>query len=188
MRRTFVFIRSERLFLRPGWPEDWAEVAAAIDDDAVLCNLDRAPWPYRPESACASDAPRHPHFLVTLPGADGARLIGCAGFAARHDVAEIGVFTASAHTGHGFATEVVRNVLPLARTLGHRRIIASNFAHQAGWRRVLEKAGFRATGQVRERFNPVRGAAEPALIHAIDLAAPGNCDGPGDPEGLMRAA
>lgn len=181
-----MFIRSERLFLRPGWPEDWADVLAAIDDDAVLCNLDRAPWPYRPEP-CSQPADA-PHFLVTLPDAQGARLIGCAGFAAHDGVTEIGVFTAPAHTGCGYATEAVRSVLPLARTLGHARIIASHFVDQLAWRRVLEKAGFRATGLVRKRFNPARGVAEPSLIHAIDLAAPGNCDGPRQPEGMMRAA
>ena len=34
-----MFIRSERLFLRPGWPEDWAEVLTAINDEGVVCNL-----------------------------------------------------------------------------------------------------------------------------------------------------
>ena len=27
-----MFIRSERLFLRPGWPEEWAELLALIDE------------------------------------------------------------------------------------------------------------------------------------------------------------
>ena len=31
-----MFIRSERLFLRPGWPEDWTELFALIDDEAVV--------------------------------------------------------------------------------------------------------------------------------------------------------
>lgn len=34
-----MFIRSERLFLRPAWPEDWAELHAVIDDVAVVRNL-----------------------------------------------------------------------------------------------------------------------------------------------------
>ena len=46
-----MFIRSERLFLRPAWAEDWADVLAAISDEAVLRNLARAPWPYRAEDA-----------------------------------------------------------------------------------------------------------------------------------------
>ena len=80
-----MFIRSERLFLRPGWPEDWAELHALIDDEAVVRNLARAPWPYGPDEArsfaASAQGTRHPHFFVTLPGAAGARLIGCAGLA-----------------------------------------------------------------------------------------------------------
>jgi RimJ/RimL family protein N-acetyltransferase len=48
-----MFIRSERLFLRPGWPEDWAELFDLIDDEAVVRHLARAPWPYRAEDARA---------------------------------------------------------------------------------------------------------------------------------------
>lgn len=48
-----MFIRSERLFLRPGWPEDWAELLALIDDESVVRNLARAPWPYSPADARA---------------------------------------------------------------------------------------------------------------------------------------
>ena len=40
-----MFIRSERLFLRPGWPEEWAELLALIDDQGVVRNLASAPWP-----------------------------------------------------------------------------------------------------------------------------------------------
>jgi RimJ/RimL family protein N-acetyltransferase len=187
-----MFIRSERLFLRPGWPEDASDLLAVIGDEAVLRNLDRAPWPYRPDPAFAPSSPvaalRYPHFLVTLPGPDGTRLIGCAGLAACDGETELGVFTAPAHSGQGFATEAARSVLSLARTLGHERIIARPFMDQTACRRVLEKIGFRPTGLVRSRFNPARSEAQPALILALDVAAPGNCDGPQDPEGIMRAA
>ena len=46
-----MFIRSERLFLRPGWPEDWNELFGEISSvgdsgDAIVRNLASAPWPY----------------------------------------------------------------------------------------------------------------------------------------------
>ena len=44
-----MFIRSERLFLRPGWPEDWQELEPLIADEKVVRNL--APWPYTGEDA-----------------------------------------------------------------------------------------------------------------------------------------
>ena len=38
-----MFFRSERLFLRPGWPEDWDELTARIADPAIVRNLATAP-------------------------------------------------------------------------------------------------------------------------------------------------
>lgn len=185
-----MFIRSERLFLRPGWAEDMADVVAAIGDETVVRSLAHEPWPYCPihPGDQARKAGLHPHFLVTLPGADGARLIGCAAFAMSEGETEVGVFTAPTHRKQGYATEALRSLLSLARTLGHRQIIARPFADQAAWRRVLGKASFRPTGKVRERFNPMTGLTEPALVHALDLAVAGNWDGPGDPDGMKRAA
>ena len=46
-----MFIRSERLFLRPGWPEDWQELLGQIDDESVARNLAQVPWPYTAEDA-----------------------------------------------------------------------------------------------------------------------------------------
>ena len=40
-----MFFRSERLFLRPVWPEDWQAILNGIADEAVVRNLARAPWP-----------------------------------------------------------------------------------------------------------------------------------------------
>ena len=97
-----MFIRSARLFLRPAWPEDWAELHAAIDDAAVVHNLARAPWPYRADDARAfvsrEQDPRHPDFLVTMPGPDGARIIGCAGIVPGDaGAAELGYWIARSH-------------------------------------------------------------------------------------------
>lgn len=188
-----MFIRSERLFLRPGWPEDWAELHALIDDEAVARNLSRAPWPYSPDEARAfaslPQARRHPHFFVTLPGASGARLLGCAGLADVDGETELGFWIAQRHWGQGFATEAARAVISLARTLGHRRVVASHFADHAAGGRVLVKAGFRPTGQVRARYCAARRASAPSLVHALELPGAGNCDA-GAATGIkpMRAA
>jgi hypothetical protein len=39
-----MFARTERLMLRPGWPEDAPVLSRAIGDEAVVRNLARAPW------------------------------------------------------------------------------------------------------------------------------------------------
>ena len=78
-----MFIRSERLFLRPGWPEDWSELHGQVADEAIVRNLAKAPWPYTAEAArefaSLPQQPRYPHFMITLPTGEGSRLIGAIG-------------------------------------------------------------------------------------------------------------
>ena len=41
-----MFAVTERLLLRPGWPEDAHALVAALGDREVVRNLARVPWPY----------------------------------------------------------------------------------------------------------------------------------------------
>lgn len=189
-----MFIRSERLFLRPAWAEDWTDVLAAINDFAVVRNLARAPWPYRAEDAqWFVNRPqdlRHPDFLVTLPSADGAQVIGCAGMACGEDgTSEIGYWIARSHWGRGFATEAARAVLTVARTLGHDRVEASHFLDNPASGRVLQKLGFTATGEHRQRRSAGRGTVVTSVVYETRLQAAGSGgDDGGDEEPMRRAA
>jgi len=188
-----MFIRSERLFLRPGWPEDWEDLYDGIADEGVVRNLAKAPWPYRPDHARAFAAkpqdPLEPHFFVTLPGADGAKLIGCIGLH-RDDAGEteLGYWFARAHWGRGYATEATRAVLSLARALGHRRVVAGHFVDNPASGRVLVKAGFRPAGAMRQRFSVGRGLEVPCLTYAAELGEPCDCDDGGDTAMRQKAA
>ena len=187
-----MFIRSERLFLRPGWPEDWAELYERIADEGIVRNLARAPWPYEPgharEFAARPQEPRTPHFLITLPGARGAELVGCVGLAPDDSgEIELGYWIARAHWGRGYATEAARAVLGLARALGHRRIVAGHFIDNPASGRVLVKCGFRPAGSVRQRFSVARGGAVASLAYAVEVAAPNACEAD-DAVSAMRAA
>ena len=76
-----MFICSKRLFLRPGWPEDWEELLSRISDEGVVLNLAKVPWPYTADDARWFSAqpqnPRLPHFFVTLPTSRApAQIIG----------------------------------------------------------------------------------------------------------------
>jgi RimJ/RimL family protein N-acetyltransferase len=190
-----MFIRSERLFLRPAWAEDWAEVLAAIDDAAVVRNLARAPWPYRAQDAQRfvnrPQDPHHPNFLVTLPGADGAQVIGCAGMTpGETGTAEIGYWITRSHWGRGYATEAARAVLSIARAIGHDRIEAGHFLDNPASGRVLRKLGFTATGEHRPRPSAGRRTVVSSVIYETRLRAAGNGDGDGggDHEPMRRAA
>jgi RimJ/RimL family protein N-acetyltransferase len=184
-----MFIRSERLFLRPGWPEDWKDLLPLIGDEAVVRQLARAPWPYTAEDAKAFAARQHermlPNFFVTLPSADGARLIGHVGLARDGDDVELGYWIGRPFWGQGYATEAARALLSLARVLGHERLVASHFADNPASGRVLRKLGFCPTGVVRNRFSQGRGHAAPAHQLALTLGERSDCD---DDLAAMRAA
>lgn len=183
-----MFIRSKRMFLRPGWPEDWAELLTAINDQGVVRNLATAPWPYTMEDAMAfARRPQEgvlPHFFVTLPTAVGSKLIGSAGLGRHGDQVELGYWIARDHWGQGYATEAARAVLQLARALGHRRIFAAHFVDNPASGRVLAKAGFKRTGEPVARYSLARGGEALSVPFAAQLEA----DSDFEDEDLMRAA
>jgi RimJ/RimL family protein N-acetyltransferase len=182
-----MFIRSERLFLRPGWPEDWREVLTRITDEDVVRNLASVPWPYTAEDAMAFVGREQermlPHFLITLPGSDGAQLIGCIGLSRFGEDIELGYWIAREHWGQGYATEAARAVLRLAAALGHRHLTASHFADNPASGAVLRKLGFTPAGSAT-RFSAGRGEASESLIFAL---AVGECCGGGDDDAESNA-
>lgn len=169
-----MFHRSERLFLRPAWPEDWRAILSGIADEAVVRNLARAPWPYEPaharEFAARAQDPCYPGFLIDLPTGIGRQTIGYAGLADRGGRTELGYWIARPWWGKGYATEAGRGVLAIARLIGHREIAASHFLDNPASGRVLRKIGFRPTGQVRPHHSCGRGEEAPAAEYLLDLA------------------
>lgn len=184
-----MFIRSERLFLRPAWPEEWEELLTLIDDEEVVRNLARAPWPYTAEDAKAFAARQPdrllPNFFVTLPNAEGARLIGSVGLSLVEDEVNLGYWIGRPYWGQGYATEAARALLSLAKVLGHKRVVASHFVDNPASGRVLHKLGFCPTGVVRNRFSLGRGGEAPARLLALTLGERSDCD---DDIAAMRAA
>jgi RimJ/RimL family protein N-acetyltransferase len=184
-----MFIRSERLFLRPGWPEEWEDLLTLIDDEAVVRNLARAPWPYTAEDARAfaarEDERLLPNFLITLPGAEGASLVGSVGLARDGEEVELGYWIGRPFWGQGYATEAARAVLSLAKSLGHKRLVASHFVDNPASGRVLRKLGFCPAGVVRNRFSLGRGGEAPAQQLSLVLGEGSDCD---DEIAAMRAA
>lgn len=165
-----MFHRSERLFLRPPFPEDWQAILLRLNDEEVARNLGRAPWPYGEADARSFAAmkqdPRLPHFLVTLPGVG---VIGSAGLGEHDGRPEIGYWIGRDFWGQGYATEAGRAVISIARTLGHRRLTAGHFVDNPASGKVLRKLGFRATGQVRQRHSLARGGEVASVEFELDL-------------------
>ena len=170
-----MFHRSERLFLRPAFPEDAREIYEGICDAGVVQMLARPPWPYRPADAvefCTRETdPQSPRFVITLPGGKGSPVIGAVGLHRDKDGLELGYWIARDHWGQGYATEAARGALEVARALGHGRVLSGHFVDNPASGRVLRKLGFRETGEVRPTECRARGG-EMVLTrrYALDLA------------------
>ncbi len=173
-----MFHITQRLLLRPAWPEDADALFAGIGERAVVCNLARAPWPYTLKDArdfLARPAPDNlPRFVITMPGEHGSNLVGMVGLncheRCEEGCVEIGYWIARSHWGQGIATEAVRGVLEVARSLGIERIEAGHFTDNPASGRVLCKVGFKPTGERKAQFSLARGGKAPSLRYAIDLA------------------
>jgi len=148
-----MMIRSQRLLLRPAFPEDAREIFAAMNEHALVRMLARAPWPYLPEHAEAYCAPPLDplalRFVIALPGADGAPIIGMVGANECEDELELGYWIAQGQRRRGFASEAVAAVLDAAAMLGHRAMSASHWLDNKASGRVLAACGFAETGEVR---------------------------------------
>ncbi len=178
-----MFMRTQRLFLRPPFPEDWREVYRGINDAGVVRMLARAPWPYAPEDAQAyCSAKRDPfdlRFAIALPGIEGAPLVGQIGLDCSEAEPEVGYWIARGHRGKGYATEALAGVIEIARTLGVRRLAAGHYIDNPASGAVLRKAGFAETGEVRPTHALGRGGQLVlARRYALDLDMPVKVDMP----------
>lgn len=177
-----MFHRTERLLLRPAWPEDWEMILWGIGDERVVRNLAKAPWPYLPEHAREfarrGQDPRLPAFLLTLPEDQGSRLVGCAGLGKTESGVEIGYWIARPYWGRGFATEGARGVIEVARLLGHARIEGRHFLDNPASGKVLRKLGFVPTGESAMLQSCGRAEPSAAVRYTLDLEGEGEAAQP----------
>lgn len=157
-----MFARTPRLLLRPGWMEDAPALAAAIGNDAVLRNLTGTPAPYTLTDAQAFLAMTHderlPHLLAFTRTRGAPRLVGGCGLRMAEDgVPELDYWIVRSYWGLGFATEAVRAIMSIARANRLPSVRGVHFADNPASGHVLRKVGFRPSGRVESRFNPIRG-------------------------------
>lgn len=172
-----MFHVTERLLLRPAWPEDADALFGGIADEAIVRNLARAPWPYLPEHArefvMRKQDPRYPGFLITRPSPAGSEVVGCIGLQPNESgETELGYWVGRAHWNRGYASEAARGVLEVAQLLGHERIEAGHFTDNPASGRVLRKIGFAPTGKVVPRHSCGRGEESPCALYRLDLSVP----------------
>ena len=193
-----MFFRSERLFLRPVWAEDWKAIYQGICDEGVVKMLARAPWPYREEDARdfavragqgVVEGSAQPKFAITLPDEDGAPLIGMIGIEPRESYDhEMGYWLARKYWGRGYATEAGKAVLAVARGIGLKRVLAGHFVDNPASGKVLRKIGFRPTGEIVREFGLGRGEHSAARRYFVDLCQEEGGDDDGGVFGSMPVA
>ncbi len=169
-----MFARTQRLLLRPSWPEDARALHAAVADEGIVRNLTRAPWPYAMDGAQQFTAQgrdaRFPNFVL-LQRTDGSpRLIGSCGLTNRDGQAELGFWIARPYWGLGFASEAARAVIDVAKALGHARLTSGHFTDDPASGHVLRKLGFHSTGRTEMRHCGARGHDVSLAMYELDLS------------------
>ena len=170
-----MFLRTERLLLRPGWSQDAPALYRAIADERIVRNLASAPWPYAPGHAEAFLATERkasePSLLIFRHGGGSPELIGGIGLGRKPaGETELGYWLRRDQWGRGYATEAGRALLATARdSLRLRRLDAGHFLDNPASGRVLEKLGFVPTGAIAPRYSAGRGEAAPCRLFKLEL-------------------
>jgi RimJ/RimL family protein N-acetyltransferase len=174
MKESAMFARTERLLLRPSWPEDASALHDAIADEGIIRNLARAPWPYTQCDAAAFAALEHgplfPNFMLMLRTDGAPKLIGSCGLGERDGEAELGYWIARLYWGQGYAAEAAKAVVGIAKALGHAKLVAGHFTDNPASGRVLRKVGFRPLGRCEQRYSAGRGREVATALFELPLA------------------
>ncbi|MEL6363418.1 MAG: GNAT family N-acetyltransferase [Pseudomonadota bacterium] len=166
----------DALSLRPLSAGDRAPLVAIFDDWDVIRMT--STFPVRFDAAFADQ------LIARFAGFDGLADAGwavdfedaLAGTVSLHrqapGVYELAYALGRAYWGRGLATRIARLAVDhAAGTLRARRLVASVYHDNPASMRVLEKLGFRATGEANAEPNQVRPEPEPVLRYALDLDA-----------------
>lgn len=148
-----------RLILRPFSPADAPHVRRLAGDRALAETTATIPHPY-PQGAAEAWIASHPGryavgeavvFAITR-GEDGL-LLGAIGLEIEPEMqrAELGYWIGTPYWNQGYATEAARAVVQYAfRDRGLRRVFARHFGPNVGSGRVMQKAGLRYEGTLRQ--------------------------------------
>lgn len=161
-------IHTKRFLLRPIAEADAPVFAKLCNDETIARNTARIPHPYTLEDAVA--------FTRVISGAFKAgkelafavcrndEIVACCGVSVDHDKFELGYWVAATARGDGVATEAARAVAHFSfEKLGAATIEAGHFTDNPASGRVLEKTGFRYTGERKMQHSLGRGGEDDSL-------------------------
>lgn len=160
---TSPVIETRRLALRAPGVQDASRIAALANDRDIARMTMRMPHPFAVRDAeafvlqvAAQDPARGHTFLIDHEDVGPVGVIGV--FQGEDLAPETGYWIGRDFWGRGFATEALEGALVWAsRRWGRRAVMSGHFADNPASGRVLEKAGFLYTGEVRSAFSRARG-------------------------------
>ena len=161
---TSPVVETRRLTLRAPSPADAGRIAALANDIDIARMTKRMPHPFRMKDAedfvlqvAAQDPRRANTFVIEHEDQGPVGVIGV--YEGDDHVPETGYWIGREFWGRGFATEALEGALVWAGKRWKRRaLVAGHFSDNPASGRVLEKAGFLYTGEVRPKFSIARGA------------------------------
>ncbi len=159
---TSPVVETRRLLLRAPGMQDCSRIAVLANDPDVVRNTLRMPHPYGVADAedfvaavASQDPARASTFLIEHEDHGPVGVIGL--FQDADPAPETGYWIGREFWGRGYATEALEGALVWASKRWKRRaLMAGHFTDNPASGRVLEKAGFLYTGEVREGFSRAR--------------------------------
>ena len=158
---THPVLETPRLSLRPFEQADAPAVQRLAGAREIAATTLTIPHPY-PDGAAeewiAKYAPafdRGTHVTFAVTRSDGTELVGSVGLAIdrEHARAELGYWIGVPYWNRGYATEAARRVIAYGFSeLGLNRIHASHLPRNTASGRVLQKAGMRFEGVLRQHI------------------------------------
>ncbi len=151
------------LTLRPIEQEDAPRIAALCNDETLLRNTSRLPMPYTLNDAQQFVARSIREYAngaeYRFAICEDAALIACAGVMPTGDgVFELGYWVGADARGKGVATKAAAAIIHFAfEGLSAQSIAAGYFADNPASARVMEKLGFKPTGEIVQTMSLARG-------------------------------
>ena len=161
---TSPVIETRRLTLRAPGLQDVTRLACLANESEIARMTLRMPHPFGVGDAeafvlqtAAQDPSKSATFVIEHEDHGPVGVIGL--FEDADPAPEVGYWIGRPFWGRGYATEALQGALTWASKKWRRKaLMAGHFADNPASGRVLEKAGFLYTGEVRKGFSAARGA------------------------------